>query len=899
MLRYILTLILLLTANLSAQQDHLNASPVNVDAYTRILHIGQNDEFDNGIHFVERSDIDGVTVDTSALAIGDSLVGARAGMHLLQSGEEITSSAADLNLLLGLSTKKLLYDSSNVIVNAPRTIYGWSHDLTFTATDWNTIAWTSGSLYFTNLDTFNIVSGNTGNISDPTWIYFDENASSTVLQTTINGGSAVGNSRIVICVGEDIPIHITKKAVFQVFGGVGNGVFIIADNIVANTITGDEILGNSLGISEINFGTIPGDSMITQINGGGGSLFITADVINAISSSDAGNRIVINPGDNTLKFFRNTTDEILRIGADVLGTVDGMVLDSGMVYISTKDNTAVSNFHAEKYAQSMSTVQGLQTLYLSNDASANIIANPANAWVVSKIEGERNSSNDIYGIYGNISNAGSGNTFGLRFSTIFSSSGDVTGIFLSPFGTVNTYGLRAVVGGISGTKWGAYGSSSGPGTVNYGIYGTAFGATTNWAGYFEDGNVKIENDLYIGNNIISSNFVHPIYGRDGVFSAIAIGNSNMDGSGPNIADSDTASSGSNKSWNNVADAYVTMDYAKTTAATQMSDTFTATYAHPPFHIGKAVVDKYGIEARWIIRATGGSDINDWVGAGTNSVYYDSIRTQLTASGITEIDAVFIHLGDTDETMDQEKFIDSLFILVRQLWAEPEIDSMRTKIIFGELAYNHIYASTNNYQEGAISNIDYLFKNPYVGNIKSKHLPNNGGGDDVHFTAKSNVIIGRERYFGKLESLPKMSEKDGIRRVSQFSLVGDGTFIDCGDASVFGGAYQYYTLVNGPNLAKNATSGDFSLSSDGKTLTIDFDGNLVKVISAEFVLQDMNNSTTVFTYFLTAFNAGAGNLVINMYQMGINNVTGSPIDLLATGFQNGDKAILKLEYLTIR
>ena len=429
-------LLIFLFSFLYAQTDHLS-SQIFSETYDQILHIGNNDSFGSGLHIVERSDADKTTVDTSAFAVSDSVAGTRAsGMGLLIQGDTTYVTAADLDLLLGLSDHSILYDSSNVFVNAPRTIYGWSHDLTFSASDHNTIAWTSGSLYFTNLDTFSIVSGNTGNISAITWIYFYENASSTVLQTTTSGGSAVGNSRIVICVGENVVS--TKSAAFQVFGNSGQSSLIgttqiednsittglilantiLAGDIAANTITGNEILGNSLGISEINFSTVPSDTVITQINGGGGSLFVTANrlqiaaattfatgydpsdgsftiyqlaapttrpsgdalqngdawidstvaqgnipkvwtgsqwrtaftfinggyiktgvidanVIRALGSDGSGQRIEINADDNNrLIFYDSGGNEIVRIGEDIRGSVDGLNVSNGAVQSS-------------------------------------------------------------------------------------------------------------------------------------------------------------------------------------------------------------------------------------------------------------------------------------------------------------------------------------------------------------------------------------------------------------------------------------------------------------------------------------------------------------------------------------------------------------------------------------
>ncbi len=370
-------LLIFLFSFIYAQTDHL-ASQVFQETWDQILHIQHPPDLTNGMSIVERSDDDRTTVDTTAMWISDSLVGARPGMHLTQSGEEITASAADLNLLTNLSGKRILYDSSDVFVNAPRTIYGWSHDLTFTASDFNTIAWTSGSLYFTNLDTFSIVSGNTGNISAITWIYFYENASSTVLQTTTSGGSAVGNSRIVICVGEDVTSP--KDAVFQVFGNSGQSSLIgttqiednsittglilantiLAGDIAANTITANEIAANTIRTNEILFDDP--DSIITMINGGGGTLNITADVINAVSSSGSGQRIVISPSTNRLTFY-NSVAQVLEIGEDIFGALDGIDLsEQGIVYKNVSTNTAASTIHTELYSQTTLKLGGLSSL---------------------------------------------------------------------------------------------------------------------------------------------------------------------------------------------------------------------------------------------------------------------------------------------------------------------------------------------------------------------------------------------------------------------------------------------------------------------------------------------------------------------------------------------------------
>ena len=53
-----------------------------------------------------------------------------------------------------------------------------------------------------------------------------------------------------------------------------------------------------------------------------------------------------------------------------------------------------------------------------------------------------------------------------------------------------------------GDNIGVIGQATNGSGTNIGVKGSASGASTNWAGYFADGNVKIENDLKIMGNIL-------------------------------------------------------------------------------------------------------------------------------------------------------------------------------------------------------------------------------------------------------------------------------------------------------------------------------------------------------------------------------------------------------------
>ncbi len=203
-------------------------------------------------------------------------------------------------------------------------------------------------------------------------------------------------------------------------------------------------------------------------------------------------------GTARLQFYDDNNVNVMNLGSDLIGSHGGIELkNKGLFYMSITNNDAISNIHLEKYNQSSAGVQGLQTLYLSNNASANVTANPTNAWVVSKIAGERNSANDIYGTYSRV------NSF---------STGKAYGFYSVMPGNSTKYGFYSHVTG-SGTSYGYYASvTPAGGTAAYGIYSRASGATTNWAGYFQDGNVRIENNLDVDGTVDGVNIATIIGG---------------------------------------------------------------------------------------------------------------------------------------------------------------------------------------------------------------------------------------------------------------------------------------------------------------------------------------------------------------------------------------------------
>jgi len=139
---------------------------------------------------------------------------------------------------------------ASLATGSEQSIQGWQFTGVFSATDHDTVAWTSGTLTLADGSTFSIVSGNTGNISAVTYIYFSYSTSTTVLQTSTTASAAVGAGKILICVASNVASG--KSCEFQVFGGSGGiSKLITASNIAAGTITADEIAANTITANKL------------------------------------------------------------------------------------------------------------------------------------------------------------------------------------------------------------------------------------------------------------------------------------------------------------------------------------------------------------------------------------------------------------------------------------------------------------------------------------------------------------------------------------------------------------------------------------------------------------------------------------------------------------------------
>lgn len=146
----------------------------------------------------------------------------------------------------------------------PTSSRGWIHDIVFIAADFDTVTW-AGAKKITLADgtEYTINAGTTGNMEADTvhYIYLDIDTSEIALQVTHASATAVGSHKLLIAVAAPVADEDTNKAILQVFGGEGIGVMITADNIVAETITGNEINANAIAAGHIVAGAVETDKL--------------------------------------------------------------------------------------------------------------------------------------------------------------------------------------------------------------------------------------------------------------------------------------------------------------------------------------------------------------------------------------------------------------------------------------------------------------------------------------------------------------------------------------------------------------------------------------------------------------------------------------------------------------
>ena len=225
-----------------------------------------------------------------------------------------------------------------------------------------------------------------------------------------------------------------------------NAVFTDNQNIYLN--------GDSLSIDDGN--TIDMSSLKTKeiISTDYNSPFLTI-TFNDGSTADA-----------NLSSLLNTDNQTLSTTADSLIISNGNAIPLSSLGASqwTATGNDIQNNNAGKVGIGTSSFIG--KLNITTDANTE-----RGLYILNNTSS--NSTFGKFGVYANVDGGGSGDNVGAWFDAL---------------------------GNASGINYGVAGYASGTNGENRGVFGAANFGTSNWAGYFADGDVKVENKLVIGSN---------------------------------------------------------------------------------------------------------------------------------------------------------------------------------------------------------------------------------------------------------------------------------------------------------------------------------------------------------------------------------------------------------------
>lgn len=158
-----------------------------------------------------------------------------------------------------VSSPKINWATSVYNVEWGTGIAWWSTNISWSASDKNTVAWTSWSIYLPDWTAYTISSGgNTWDMTTTTYIYYD--IENEAIATTTSASVSVGKDKLLLCVANPVSTN-GKSAEFQAFWTNDQSTFIYASNIAANTITGNEIAANTIKAAQIDSWAITTDKI--------------------------------------------------------------------------------------------------------------------------------------------------------------------------------------------------------------------------------------------------------------------------------------------------------------------------------------------------------------------------------------------------------------------------------------------------------------------------------------------------------------------------------------------------------------------------------------------------------------------------------------------------------------
>ena len=375
------------------------------------------------------------------------------------------------------------------------------------------------------------------------------------------------------------------------------------------------------------------------------------------------------------------------------------------------------------------------------------------------------------------------------------------------------------------------------------------------------------------------NFTWDITGQDSIFMIIATGQSNMAGS-DGTGGLDTIPDSRVLTWNNVVNDWIVAAPTNVSTSTKLHDAHQPGKNNLAFHFAKQIAETYDIQVRLLYRATGGKLIGMWDDRG-DGTYMDSIRTQLTATGVSEVDCILWHQGEANQNSTVTAYADSFKTVLGQFRALSQVDST-VPFIAGELRVQTEYDSTiSDFQNYFFDNHKRYLDDPYFTVAKCKWLPGEIG-SYIHYSGASLVTMGRERYFSAWKSVPNNEgyanftmDNDGelIYRGGDVTLHNPATTLTLSSNRIVAGSQNDppTVLTRALNVTGNATavSAHFeNTSTTGHLIDLNTDDSTNAVVYNGIRFKKLGTAKGVIG---RDYSTGTGNIfAIAEYVLGSNN-----------------------------